>query len=531
MKQHLNILLSMFCVSILFTSCSDAFEVSPEEVLLSDNYLGDDKIDARSALFGVLSQMQDITEQYIVLGEARADLVDVTTDAGDEIRQINRHEIDAENSYVNPKELFSMINNCNFALQGIDTVAYENELLDDYVSILRVRTWAQMQILINYGKLPYITEPIKSNDDLKKDILLLSFDQALDQLMENLEPYQDVENVSKYANSLGFSIERMIPDNDILLGDLHLWRGDYVLAAVYYKQFLDENVLNTGLYNLSSYRVSYTPVGSGFGISNGWIDIFDESIKTNEVISYVGYSDQYRQSNKGYDVVTQQIMPSSLAMLNWSLQFKGYEGEPFELEDNRAEGSYEGIGELARITKYQEEYFVWNRVAKIYLRYAEAINYAGYPEQALAIVNGIFNNTTVSPVNAPVFNNPESFLNFDLDIYYTVDNSDRPTGGNQGVRGRAGMAPVSIPEDIGQLESITAVGQHILNEAALELAFEGNRWEDLLRFARRDNNPAIIADPVAQKFEVAGDAATASVIRTKLMNPENWYLPLSLTGN
>ncbi|WP_139955810.1 RagB/SusD family nutrient uptake outer membrane protein [Flavicella sediminum] len=530
MKQHLNILFGILCASILFTSCSDAFEVSPDEVLLADNYLGDDKIDARSALFGVLSQMQDITGQYIVLGEARADLVDVTSDAGDEIRQINRHDIDPDNSYINPVKLFSMINNCNYALKGIDTAAYESELLEDYVSILRVRTWAQLQILVNYGKLPYITEPVKSNEDLEKDLLVLSFNQGLDQLMENLEPFASVDNVSKYANSLTYNIQKMIPNNDILMGDLHLWRGDNVLAAIYYKQFLDDNVSGS-LYNLQAYSVSYTPVGSGFGITNRWLDIFQETVQNNEVINFVGFSDQYRQPNNSYSVVTEQIKPSVLAVNKWSLEFKGYEGSPFELVDNRAEGSYEGIGELARITKYQEEYFVWNRAAKIYLRYAEAINYAGYPKQALAIVNGIFNSTTTTPVNAPIFNNSESFLNFDINDYYTLDNNDRPTGGNQGVRGRAGMAPVTVPEDISQLDSINLVGQLILNEGALELAFEGNRWEDLLRFAKRDNDPTIIADPVSEKFEISGDAATASATRAKLMNPENWYLPLALPGN
>ncbi|MFY0713653.1 RagB/SusD family nutrient uptake outer membrane protein [Seonamhaeicola sp. NFXS20] len=532
MKQYINITLGVLLSLTLFTSCEDLLDVDPEEVLLSDDYLGDSELDARSALFGILSQMQDIAGQYIVLGEIRADLVNVNASTADEIRQINNHEVTESNSFADPTQLFSIINNCNFALEGIDTEAYENLLLDDYASILRIRTWAQMQILINYGELPYITEPIKTNDDLDKNYPVLSRDQALDQLIANLEPITDVENVTKYENSLGFNIFKMIPDQDILLGDLYLWKGSYVEAAIHYKKFLDDNV-SGGLYNLTSYSNTVATSGSTYSITIRWNDMFADNIAGNEVVNYVAFNDQYRQSNDDYEILTTQLKPSELAILKWSGQFVGYEGAPVLPGDTRVldDSSYTGEGDLAMITKYQYEYIVWNRIAKIYLRYAEAINYAGYPDQALAIVNGIFNNPDVEPVDAPIFNNTEEFLNFDVDQYYSVNSSDEPTSGNLGIRGRAGMAPVTVDEELSDAEKIEAVGALILEEAALELAFEGNRWEDLMRFALRSSNPSILADAVASKFETSGDLAGAASIQQKLLNPDNWFLPLVLPEN
>lgn len=535
MKQHIKFLLSMLCALILFTSCSDAFEVSPGEVLLIEDYLGDDKIDARSALFGVLSQMQDITGKYVVLGEARADLTHVTGVTVDEVRKISRLEIEEGNSYIDPIELFSMINNCNFALKGIDTVAYEKELLEDYASILRVRTWAQLQILINYGKLPYNEEPISSNEDFETENPLLSFDQGLDQLIENLIPYEGVDNVSKYANSLGFSIFKMIPDNDVLMGDIHLWRKNYVLSATYYKQFLDNNVSNGGnLYNLtSSYRISYASGSESAVVTTNWWDLFDDNVQGNEAINYVGYSDQYRQSNTSYKTITEQLIPSQLSVKNWANQWKVFEGVAFAQGDIRAQGSYDGIGDASSISKFQEEFFVWNRAAKIYLRYAEAINYAGHPVEALTIINGIFNNTSgVGDSTAPIFNNPVSYLNFDVDQYYVQNATDVITGGNLGIRGRVSLEVVDIPNAINKLDSINQVGAHILNENALELAFEGNRWEDLVRFARRDGDASIIADPIYEKFIEEGDAATADAVHAKLSDGETyWFLPLDIPSN
>ena len=226
MKQYRNITFSILFGLTLLTSCESLLEVEPEEVLLAEDYLGDDQIDARSALFGVLSQLQDVVGQYVVLGELRADLVNVNANSIDELQEVNNHNISEDNSYADLTTMFSIINNCNFALEGIDTDAYENQLLDDYASILRIRTWAQMQILINYGKLPYITKPIRTSDELDDTYPLLSVDQALDQLISNLAEVEGVENVTKYAGSLGFEIFDMIPDQDILLGDLHLWKGN-----------------------------------------------------------------------------------------------------------------------------------------------------------------------------------------------------------------------------------------------------------------------------------------------------------------
>ncbi|WP_282124536.1 RagB/SusD family nutrient uptake outer membrane protein [Algibacter mikhailovii] len=529
MKQYINITFSILLGLAFFTSCEDLLEVTPEEVLLSDDFQGDDELDVRSALFGVLAEMQEITGQYIVLGELRADLADVNANSEDELRQINNHDINPNNSYINPVKLFSIINNCNFALEAIDTEIYEGRLFEDYASILRIRTWAQLQIVINYGELAYITKPIKSNVDLEETYPLLSFNQAIDQLIENLQIINDVENVSKYENSQGFNIFKMIPDQDVLLGDLNLWKGSFVTAATHYKQFLDKNVTGGGsLYNLTGqYGVSYTGDTSNYNTTNNWGNIFQDNIQGNEVINYVGYSDDFRQPNNSFSVLTNQIKPSSLIILNWSEQLKGFEGLPFAEGDNRAEESYIDMGEMSQISKYQYDYFTWNRVVKVYLRYAEAINFAGYPLHALTILNGIFNNADVAPQDALIFNNPEPFLNFEMEQYYIVNNSDVPVSGNMGIRGRVGLAPLNVPEDTtGVVETIEKVGEFIMNEAALELAFEGSRWEDLLRFSMRQNDPSIIANAVSRKFENAGNIGLAAEIRIKLMNPENWFLPI-----
>jgi hypothetical protein len=56
---------------------------------------------------------------------------------------------------------------------------------------------------------------------------------------------------------------------------------------------------------------------------------------------------------------------------------------------------------------------------------------------------------------------------------------------------------------------------------AMELAFEGNRFHDLMRIAIRRGDYAYLADRVAAKYEASEQAA----MHDKLMSQDNWFIP------
>lgn len=60
----------------------------------------------------------------------------------------------------------------------------------------------------------------------------------------------------------------------------------------------------------------------------------------------------------------------------------------------------------------------------------------------------------------------------------------------------------------------------MLEEKAREMAFEGERFYDLVRIAKRRGDPSILADRVAAKFS----GAKADQIRAYLMDEYNWYI-------
>ena len=91
---------------------------------------------------------------------------------------------------------------------------------------------------------------------------------------------------------------------------------------------------------------------------------------------------------------------------------------------------------------------------------------------------------------------------------------------NEGVRGRVFLQPRTLPDDV--TDKTTYIENLLIEERALELAFEGKRWFDLMRIANRRNDPSFLADIVATKYS---NPTVTERVRQHLMIPENWHLP------
>jgi hypothetical protein len=64
------------------------------------------------------------------------------------------------------------------------------------------------------------------------------------------------------------------------------------------------------------------------------------------------------------------------------------------------------------------------------------------------------------------------------------------------------------------------VEEKVIEERARELAFEGERFYDLIRVAKRRGDPSYLAKIVAGKFP----EGRREEIESLLMNEENWYV-------
>ena len=128
-------------------------------------------------------------------------------------------------------------------------------------------------------------------------------------------------------------------------------------------------------------------------------------------------------------------------------------------------------------------------------------------------------------------------------LNYVNDGSYNEDSRQMGVRGRVGFADgdeaLYVRNVVYQHDSINneVIGYKYLNsledkqrhleelfleERAREMAFEGERFYDLMRIAKRRGEPSFLANIVASKFS----GAKKEEIRDFLMDPANWYIPL-----
>jgi hypothetical protein len=86
------------------------------------------------------------------------------------------------------------------------------------------------------------------------------------------------------------------------------------------------------------------------------------------------------------------------------------------------------------------------------------------------------------------------------------------------IRNRAGVPPLTITD------SPVAFEDAILTERAIELAFEGKRWFDLLRMGRRNNyaRKSKLIEIIVSNVP----STQKRILAVKLSDPMGWYLPI-----
>jgi hypothetical protein len=167
------------------------------------------------------------------------------------------------------------------------------------------------------------------------------------------------------------------------------------------------------------------------------------------------------------------------------------------------------------------------RAASVWQHFGEAANRDGHPKLGYAIVNQGLRSTYTPPIT-PTNPNNDNVTNIQQTFLPAPYNFDARSGDNPqfraiwrdmaGLRGRAYLRSKAVTGD-----STLQVENQLVDEGALELAYEGQRWADLLRVAIRRNDPSFIAERVFDKLRKDGNG-NAGAVRAKLANRE-WYLP------
>ena len=588
MITKFNKIICAICVmggALAFTSCEDFFDQESEHVIFADHDHLNNATDTIWSVTGIMNKMQAIADRTILLGEMRADLVDITDATSADLRELAFFNVDADNIYNQPRDYYAVINNCNYFIANADTALKNNRneyiFMREYAAVKAYRAWTYLQLALNYGRVPFVVEPVLTKGAAEQDYPMYGIQEICDYFINDITPYID-EEYPRYGTIRSNDSQFFYFPIRMLLGELNLWAGHYREAAKWYYDYIsNRNGMNT-TYCTTTDRVEWMKSSLNWDRrSDSWsLQAFDSERYYNngELITYIpgdsipseGNYSQLRllfnsQEDNDYKV---SIQPSK-AMFNLSesqmycmvTNSRDTVYAPKNLEDHesgdlRLASIFYTIETTVNSEKvdYQQVYkfstrnvHIWRRTM-LYLHFAEALNRAGFPRFAFAILSKGVNNDVLEEDVVPYYPSDSTWIRtFDFPTSRCVIATIQENNNENmlGIHSRgSGWTPANqyyqFPDDSLLNESdrlayqIDAVEKLIVDEGALEFAFEGQRFYDLMRVALRRNDPAFLADRIyARRGEDKVDEMKA-LIGNKLYNTNNWYLnwngKIGLTG-
>ena len=597
-----------------FASCSDFFDQESEHVIFTETDHLNSATDSIYSVIGILNKLQAIGDRTVLLGEVRGDLVDLTKEANSDLRDMALFNIGDDNRYNNPTDYYAIINNCNYFIANADTALKNNRndyiFMKEYAAVKAIRAWTYLQLVLNYGSVPFVTEPILSKLEAEQNYPKYDLQAVCEYFINDLMPLTDrwADEYPNYGNirSLRDGASRLLffPMN-VVLGDLNLWlasvtgnKSTYREAAMrYYKYISQRNGDNSAYPTGMNYYMWYwgsTAWNSFTSASSGdWSD--EEYGQNTELITIIAgdsiraegnYSELrnlfYSREDNDYRV---SIIPSqgmfelSESQANCCLASNGisFSYAPADLTDHKAGDlrlyrSYSWGQATNRLTgerfdvSYVEKQSFQNihiyRRTQLYLRLAEALNGAGIPRAAFSILSTGLNNEICETSVYPYCSESDSTWISQLDFPETrygivtaqyITSSSGGTGvyNTMGIHSRgSGWTPYNEFYRLPEAEPIPVVDEEgnpieglfviekdspdlvekqqafvdslLLNENGLEMAFEGPRFYDIMRFAMRQSNPEkFLAEKVAAR---RGKNNIDEALKSRLMDKRNWYL-------
>lgn len=254
----------------LTTSCADMFDIDSTRVVYEKDHNLDSTADSVYTTLGVLQGVRQIADRYVILGEVRGDLCEVNENTKTSLRNLSNFNFGPDNEYLDVKDYYAIINNCNYALEKMDTTLTINNkrvMTDEYVALLGIRAWTYLQLAINYGDVPFFTEPVTDMAGLE---FVSSKKVGIKEIAENLVP-QLVPYFDYDFPYFGTSIpQNVYPILRLVAAELCLYGGDYENAVKFYEEYLMKNKKFTTEVGSGEDKAYFNGFVSLAGTSSTW---------------------------------------------------------------------------------------------------------------------------------------------------------------------------------------------------------------------------------------------------------------------
>jgi starch-binding outer membrane protein, SusD/RagB family len=441
-KSILKLLMALMLVPAL--SCKKWLDLQPQDGLTGAEFWKT-KEQVAAAVTGVYASLtgsasgsRNAAESFFLWGELRADMVAATLATTNEQIDVINVSILPTNSIANWRGVYETINYCNTIIEKAPGVldqdaTFTQTALDKAIAEAKtIRALMYFYLVRTFDQVPLkLTATISDKDivSIPKSSQQEVLTQALKDLNE-AEPFA-VTDYGDRASNKGRITKAAI---NAIQADIYLWLDKYTECVAACNKIINSN---------------------SFGLINGtdanlWYQTLYVNGNSNESIFELQFDAQKLNPFYTMFLTTQKkFLANSIVMDKiYTVDFL----DPLKF-DIRADGAavratdqtiwkYMGLSNTA-LRAQEESYAHWimYRYADVLLMKAEAQNQLGNGQAALDIINLIR------------------------------------------TRARALISTAANPAPTDKV----AVAEYVLDERAREFAFEGKRWYDLLRNARRDN--------------------------------------------
>lgn len=532
-KYNISSIVMSLALGTALTSCSDFLDILPMNDVVLENYWTE-KADVVSVMNSCYETLEhsDAMARMAVWGELRSDNVRMGANVPNDINEILKENLLPSNPFCGWSKIYEAINRCNTVchyapkVQAIDPNYTEDEMLANVAEATTLRALAYFYLIRTFRDVPYTSEP--SIDDSQNYILPATpFNDVVDSLITDLERvkgyavrrYYTDESPNAYQNSCKITRWAVYA----LLADLYLWKGDWDNSIRYcdlvidykrqqYEDMLERegNVNNIDLID-GIPMILEKPVGSTvcgnsyneiFGEGNSFESIFELYFRSNQsqlntwVSNYYGDNTNTLGRLSAPDFLFKDVAQGT--------------NQVFKKTDGRAYESAELTSSRYAISKYTRrnvQYTTQNVTTERDLQMVSSRRSGGD-------ANWIFyrlSDMILIKAEALIERGSAEDLNAAFALIDIV---------NKRANDAVGGSRASTLKKEDYIDSKAAMEDLLMEERQREFMFEGKRWFDLVRMARRDGDNSRLVLLVSRKY-----LENVNAIKIKLADPNIIYFP------